>query len=372
MCRIRAALLLVASALWIACATSQVPDVEDRLDCADFKDMTTIKREIERLRGEVAKFEVKKSAKAEEQTDDLYSKIFQLHECVYARLLEDVNAALESEEVSEGTHAVLMRLYEEELTALRNRSGDKAERNALAERLARHGEVDIEASISLLRAHLLLIEFKSGSYELDLSTAIREKLVLIAELFAQRTERAQRYRDLSFRMHIDGHADSQTFRNTDDCGSALENKVLSEKRARKVLEALALEKTDQVVVDWFGNFNRIVEARDGGERENRRVEIRILVLEDESSHKSYQEMRRQRYPGGVLVHEAGQWRDPVCLEGPPAESWPYLSPEYQKFLDNEGPRDWQHENFEEPRKFFLGNDILMNDGGPCILYSGCA
>jgi outer membrane protein OmpA-like peptidoglycan-associated protein len=225
----------------------------------------------------------------------------------------------------------------------------------------------------LIAGYIIPIEFELGKHGLKLTAEIAEEFAEIAEYLNDKV-----YKD--FMVYIDGHADSVMYRGQNTCQSATSNKELSKRRALGVrdyfAEKLGIEK-ERIFVDWYGNFQKITMPRAGGERENRRVEIRTTTMEkgEYISHRGYFSHRYEFEVDGItFVHKAGVWVDHRCVEAEVEESYTYLSEEYFRMVgDLKINRVLTVVIDETSRSLFteLGNELVVFYNNKCIEVTMC-
>lgn len=232
----------------------------------------------------------------------------------------------------------------------------------------RQQESDRRMEAALYLAYVLEVRFPSSRHELeDISLEERENLELLSE--ALRTGWDE-WGEL--RIHIDGHADSQSFRNVRACVSATRNLELSRRRAMAVRDFLEqrLGEESRFAVDWFGNFALRADAGPT-EKDNRRIELRIAseAQQDSGVHAAYFAAHGGvELQGRTFVREPGRWVEAECDGREPSARVEYLSRDYEELLDR---LDFEP---DEPTRIALGEgrELLIRLGTHAVVADGDA
>lgn len=241
----------------------------------------------------------------------------------------------------------------------------------------RQAEGDRRMEEALYQAYVLEVRFPTGRHEMErISAEERENLELLVEGLIQGWEEWD-----ALRIFVDGHSDTQRFRNVSACVSATRNLELSRQRATAVRDFLAerLGEGPRYAVDWFGNF--ALQAEPGpDQQDNRRIELRIASEGQETTgaHAEYFDLRRDvEMSGRTFVREPGRWIEEACVGEAAAERVEHLSHEYDALVQRLGldPDAYTRVDLGEGRELLLrpGNAAVVRDGaaGACVEIVPC-
>lgn len=302
--------------------------------------------------------------------DEKYRQAVALYLKLYQLLIEETQKAL----IPEEDKRAMVNIYKTKLGELEQRSATiEPITKSIFDGIRIAARKDISINIGFLIGYTFQLEFKVGSYELDILPEQSADFRAIAEAL-----REDRYVMFGFLMFIDGHADSLPF-SGGPCRSAARNKELSRQRAVQAkdyfVEKLGVNP-DQILLDWYGNLNMQVPARPSGEPENRRIELRITTLEQGEyvSHRDYFTARRSLpWRGKVLAHKDGRWRNAACNDLADVELVPYLGESHAELAEvlglNEPLIMKRYESGEMP--VFIGDDFIIPYNGRCVHVKGC-
>lgn len=270
--------------------------------------------------------------------------------------------------------AAFVRIQQERLEKL-----ETAKKGVITKELFDDFRIEMRLDEAMNRAlvfgHVFLVKFDLGDDAIELEPDSEKDFASLAEAM-----RSLKYAPFEFRVFIDGHSDTAKFRGS-LCVSAQKNKALAMRRAvalKNYTEKHCGIEESRISVDWYGNFNLAVEPKPNGERENRRVELRVTTLENDAytSHGGYFSMRDGLpFLGGHFQHNEGRWIDKRCKGVEHVRQLKYMGSEYIDLALRLG----LDEALEMPLageeqgnlKVRLGNQFTLFVDGQCVEVEGC-